>query len=46
MSSSNLYKKFFALLRYSLGIDEVFEHRLSAEEWTVAYRAGGHVVVA
>lgn len=29
-----LYKKFFALLRYSLGIDESFAHRLSAEEWS------------
>lgn len=33
MSSSNLYTKFFALLRYSLGIGESFAHRLSAEEW-------------
>lgn len=33
MSSSNLYNSFFALLRYSLGIDDSFVHRLSAEEW-------------
>ncbi len=31
---SRIYKFFFALLRFSLGIDEAFEHRLSAEEWT------------
>lgn len=33
MRFDSLYKAFFALLRYSLGIDEVFAHRLSAEDW-------------
>lgn len=34
MPLNSRYKSFFALLRYSLGIDEVFAHCLSAEDWT------------
>lgn len=33
MLSDTLYKAFFALLRYSLGVDAVFDHHLSAEDW-------------
>ena len=34
MNVSSRYQNFFALLRYSLGVDEIFEYRLAAEDWT------------
>ncbi len=33
MNVSSRYQNFFALLRYSLGVDEIFEYRLAAEDW-------------